>query len=67
MYRFSGDIEPLDGVITRHTSDLLQGFFGLISVFIVVMMSLPKFILVAIPLVIVYNEIQVFLTLSFAH
>ncbi|XP_053376083.1 multidrug resistance-associated protein 1-like isoform X1 [Mercenaria mercenaria] len=58
VQRFSGDIEPLDGDITGHINHLLHCIIGLIGVFVVIMMSLPKFIIMAIPIAVVYNEIQ---------
>ncbi|XP_053376881.1 multidrug resistance-associated protein 1-like [Mercenaria mercenaria] len=56
--RFSGDIEPLDGAISDHTERILHCIFGLISIFLVIMTSLPNFAIMAVPIFLAYNEIQ---------
>ncbi|XP_004459255.1 ATP-binding cassette sub-family C member 2 isoform X1 [Dasypus novemcinctus] len=58
--RFSGDISTVDDILPGSLRSWLLCFLGIISTLIMICMATPVFILVVIPLAIIYVLVQIF-------
>lgn len=59
--RFSRDIEVIDGLLPETIQSWLMTFFGVVSTMIILCYSTPIFLVVVVPVFILYYFIQVFI------